>query len=968
MRGNMTQEKQQDRNKIVEQVILIIYSAYTLGMAGVAILYAWGQWVPPVIVGGMVLCWVMFVKKVKDYRFRALFTTFMSWMNFLIYGIHAEDYLSILSTMLCLVILLGVYCIPEIIYISIGASTFLFFYHGVIIKSFQVFGEGDAYLKIFRILSVYLSEFVILYLIRSQLDVSGQLREGIEELKAMERSKDDFMANVSHEIRTPINTVCGMSEMLLREELSPGVRGEVFDIQTAGRNLLSIVSDILDFSELESGKMDLLEEPYNITSTVNDVMNMTNAQLSGKNLELIVSCDATLPSGLVGDEQKLRRVIMNLVNNAVKFTQEGCVTITITYRREDYGVNLIVSIKDTGIGMNDVELEKLFTSFNQVDTKRNRQEGGVGLGLAISQAIVRKMGGFITVKSTPKQGSEFQFVVPQKVVDNTPIISLNNPEGIHVISYVNLEKYTYAAVRDGYEDCIRHMVDQLGFRFKQCRSLAELKRRLENTKYSHVFIHWEEYSEDKGFFDGLAEKIPVVVVLDREHDGEVSGKLLRIYKPFYAVAMAAVLNGEQVVQSLGQNVGRDGRFIAPSASILVVDDNMMNVKVVEGLLRPYQIKVFAAYSGKEALKKIESMDYDFVFMDHMMPEMDGVETMHRIRQKPGKYFQTVPIIALTANAIGGAREMFLAEGFQDFVAKPIELSVLERVLLRYIPAQKITKVSEEEAKQEREKQEKRRREKAEQEKAEKAEAKADGAFEDDAAEAENFPGIDVKQGIAYCGGRFEDYLEVVQIYYSTGLGKIVEIQNHYRNRDWKNYAILVHAVKSTSQGIGAGKLSEMARDLESAGKNGDEEFIRGHHEDMMKEYQRVLDVLGADRRVSAGTDSAAVESDGMPLDGAGHGAELESAEKRQPGEADEAQGQDLQEISGEELEGMLAELKEALGTFENEAAEEILNRFQGLRYKGKALSELTDPIRKKVGLFDFMGAEDELDGIRERLG
>ena len=938
----MTRDNQQERQKRIEQIILIIYSLYTFVMTAVSLLFSWEQWMPAIIVCGMMFCWWVYLKKYKDYRFRAFLTACLAWLNFVFYGVHVENYFDLLATMSGLIVFLGVYCIPEIVYISVGGSTFLLFYHGVFLKNIHILEQDDIYRSILKILSVYLVEYVTFYLIKTQLNTNQRLLENMETLRLVERSKEDFMANVSHEIRTPINTVCGMSEMLLREELEPAVRGEVFDIQTAGRNLLSIVSDILDFSELESGKMDLVEEPYIITSTLNDVMNMTNAQLNGKKLELIVACDANIPSGMVGDEQKLRRVIMNMVGNAVKFTQEGCITITLSARKEEYGVNLIVSVKDTGIGMNEVELEKLFSSFNQVDTKRNRQEGGVGLGLAISQAIVRKMGGFITVKSTPGQGSEFQFVVPQKVVDDTAIISLTNPDAVNVVSYINMEKYTYAAIRDGYEECIRHMVDQLGFRFKQCRNLAELKRRLENTKYSHVFICWEEYSEDKEWFDQLAEQMPVVLVLDRENDEEVSGRFLRIYKPFYAVAMAAVLNGEQVIQSVGQS-GRSGsRFIAPASSILVVDDNMMNVKVVEGLLRPYQIKVFAAYSGKEALQKIESMDYDFVFMDHMMPEMDGVETLHRIRQKPGKYFQSVPIIALTANAIGGAREMFLAEGFQDFVAKPIELSVLERVLLRYIPPQKITKVSAEEAAKLAEK---------------KGGSKTVRNLEGDAVA---FEGINVKQGIAYCGGKLEDYLEVVQIYYTTGLDKKVDIQKFYDQKDWKNYSILVHAVKSTSQGIGASELSDMAKELERAGKSSDEDYINSHHQEMMEEYARVLEVLGKDARINPeAKKSVSAETAGNL---SGNSPEAEVPAENTP------KAEELPEITGEELEGILGEIQEALGTFESEAVEEILKKLQGYRYGDHPLAELTEPIRKKAAMFDFMGAEDELAGIRERLG
>ncbi len=921
----MTQESLQEKRNSIERGILVLYSAYTVAMIIAAFLFRWGLWVPLVILAGLGASWAVYVTKQWDYQSRAIFTSVLAWITFFIYGVNSKDYFNLLATMAGLVIFLGIYGIPSITYLSVFCSTSLLVYHGLILRSIRLDSMEDAYAVLLRAAAVYVVEFGVHYMVREKQELSAQLAETIDSLHSVEQSKEDFMANVSHEIRTPINTICGMSEMLLREQLDPQARGEVFDIQTAGRNLLTIVSDILDFSELETGRMELLEESYNVTSTLNDVQNMASPQLAAKNLELVVRCDADIPSGLLGDEQKLRRVLMNLVNNAVKFTQEGGVLITVSARREDYGVNLIVSVKDTGIGMSDVELEKLFSSFNQVDTKRNRQEGGIGLGLAITEAILNKMGGFIAVHSAQGKGSEFQFVIPQKVGDDTPIISVNNPDSIHILAYINMEKDVHPVIREAYQACVKKLADQLGIRMQPCRSLAEMKRRMEKGQFSHVFLCWEEYCEDKAWFDSLAEKMPVLLVLDRANAPEVSGKLLHLYKPFYVVALAAVLNGDHSVQKAQGEALGEIRFVAPACNVLVVDDNLMNVKVVEGLLRPYQINVFGAYSGKEALEKIETMDYDFVFMDHMMPEMDGVETMHRIRLKPGKYFQTVPIIALTANAIGGAREMFLSEGFQDFVAKPIEMSVLERVLTRYIPPQKILK---EQA--------------ALKQKAEDA-PPAEPVRQEEPGLLK-LPGIDVDKGVAYCGGRLEDYLEVAGIYYATGISKIEEIERFYQDGDWKDYAILVHAVKSTSQGIGATKLSGMAKDLEQAGLMENEAFLREHHQAMMEEYRRVLSALEEEPR--------------MKLKPAG------GAEEKTDGETDG----ELEEMSPEDFAVLAGELEQALGTFEVEEVEKVLGRLEGYGCRGISLTKLAETIRRKAEAFDFMGAEEELAAVRERLG
>ena len=925
------EEKEQKREQGIEKVILIIYSLYTVAMVGLSVLSGWDQWIPMLVSTGMVLSWAIHLEKYRNYQFRAFFISVMCLMNFTIYGIYAESFFGLLSTMGALAILLGIFNIPQILYLMAASSIFLLCYHGFIARTIHFSTDPVETPRILlQIISMFIIEYLTYSLVRTQAEMRETLMETIETLKKAEHSKDDFMANVSHEIRTPINTVCGMSEMILQEDISPQVRENVFDIQAAGRNLLLVVSDILDFSELESGKMDLAEEPYNITSTINDVINMSLARKQEKNIEIIVDCDASIPSGLIGDEQKVRRIMMNLMDNAIKFTKEGCITLSVSARREEYGVNLCVKVRDTGIGMNEAGLEKLFTTFNQVDTRKNRQEGGIGLGLAISQAVVQKMGGFITVESVQDKGSEFQFVIPQKVLNETPIVSVKNPKEVCIVSYINMEKYEFAEVRDSYSHSLRHAAKQLGITFVQCRNLGELKRRIEKGKYSHVFISWEEYCEDRKYFEDLSLKWNVILVKDRDNREEVGGRMLCVHKPFYALSIAAVLNGEYTFQNLEDSYRQGGSFTAPDARVLVVDDNIMNLKVVEGLLRPYQIKVFAAGSGKEALKKIETMDYDFVFMDHMMPQMDGVETLHRIRQKPGRYFQNVPIIALTANAIGGVREMFLSEGFQDFVAKPIEMSVLERVLRRYIPENKMVRTDISKAVYE---QKVTDSVTAEQPTPIKGNLPKDNVPKADLPkDILQIEGIDVERGIEYCGGELEDYLEIAEVYYNSGLEKQKEIEQYYQNEDWENYSIMVHALKSTSLGIGAVHLSELAGRLEQAAGEGKSNDIRGNHREMMTEYERVLSVLKENERICP--------------------------QKTQ---------ENLQEIEQGKLEERLEELTEQLETLESDRVEEILEELFEYQYQGQPLKELFLPVQEKVNEFDFMGAEEMLTAVKEKM-
>jgi CheY-like chemotaxis protein len=371
-----------------------------------------------------------------------------------------------------------------------------------------------------------------------------------------------------------------------------------------------------------------------------------------------------------------------------------------------------------------------------------------------------------------------------------------------------------------------------------------------------MFISYWEYRQNTEYFDAITTQLKVIIILDRREDSLVRNKnFIRIYKPFYVLPIVVALNGDQVFQSLGDSFRERQNFIAPEASILAVDDNIMNLKVVEGLLRPYKIKVFTALSGEEALRKIDSQDYDFVFMDHMMPEMDGVETLHRIRQKTGNYFQKVPIIALTANAIGGTREMFLAEGFQDFIAKPIEISVMERVLLRNLPSNKIIYIDEETQ---------------ESIYASEAADAADDAqsvdtplvttpqvtetsgsepaqMEQTVTENSNqsliLENINTETGMMYCGGMMEFYIEILQTYYTTGCEKITLMKEAFEKKDWENYRVLVHALKSTSLSIGAEQLSEWAKALEMAAKEGNADYIEEHHGETMQLYEDVMKTI-----------------------------------------------------------------------------------------------------------------------------
>lgn len=946
----------------LERIVLIVLSLYTAASFATGLLSGWSIYIRELLFLPTVSGWFIYVREYWDHPRRASFICIACWAEFILFALFTDSFSSMLVTMAGVIVLLSIFNIRQILYPGLIVPLFLFLYHGFIAKTITVGSIQDILRLAVQFLSVYMVTAVIWIIQKNRQEAHELLIGNIRELEIAERSKDDFLVNVSHEIRTPINAVCGMSEAILQEDLPPDVRRDVADIQAAGRNLLSTVSNILDFSELETGNLTLAEESYNITSTITDIINMAMTMDNGRHLELIVDCDADLPCNLLGDEQKFRRIVMNLLSNAIKFTKEGGVVFRITSRKEAYGINLLVSVRDSGIGIERTDMEKIFTSFSQVDSRRNREAGGVGLGLAITQALVSRMGGFLTAESEPGTGSLFQFTIPQKVLDETPIVSIRDKSSLFAACYINLDKYDYTVIREGYEACMQHIAGRFGFPFRICRNLPELKRRMEREAYTHIFIGREEYAEDRRFFDELCAEKTVVLLLDYDQELQVPENMLRIYKPFTVLSIAAVFNGQKVLYGEDQQRSLHNKFIAPQARILIVDDNAMNLKVMTRLLLPYQLKVTMAGSGQEALEKLNAPDFDCVFLDHMMPEMDGVETLHKIRQKPGLYYQSLPVIAFTANAIGGAREMFISEGFNDFIAKPIELSVLERILRRYIPAQMQIPVEEEGPEE---------AALSAGSEAESTAANADGTASsaqapsrtnvsgpakerDDASRGKLHlarAGVNIEQALAYCGDE-EGFLEIIAIFHAEGEKRRNHLSRYFKEQDWKNYVICVHALKSNAKGIGAGKLSEMAGKLEMAGKENRIDYILEHHEAMMDAHDRLLDALDGNAYVYPDTDTDSIsKADGLRRE---ESASADGSEENAPSAANDP----------DSLQNLLAQIAEKLSSFENEGLSELLDRLAQYSHEGASLAGLADRLRELTQDFDFLGASEVL----ERMG
>ena len=541
------------------------------------------------------------------------------------------------------------------------------------------------------------------------------------------KAKSDFLADMSHEIRTPINAVLGMNEMILREsgqvlngpepdaEASRAAFGNISayarNIERAGRNLLAIINDILDFSKIEAGKIDIAEEEYQLSSVLNDISNMVFFKTKEKGLEFAIDVDETLPDGLYGDELHLRQVLTNILNNAVKYTDAGCVRLIVRHAVDDtlelgQTLTLTIIVQDTGIGIKNEDREKLFAKFQRVDLGTNSTVEGTGLGLAITRSLLTMMGGSIDVESVYGEGSTFIIALPQRIAT--------------------------------------------------CESVGNIQAKFEERMLSA-----EVYCES---------------------------------------------------------------FHAPDSRILVVDDTPINLTVAVGLLKNTQMKIDTATSGEEALTLAQDTPYDLVLLDQRMPKMDGIETLRRLRSQDGGANRETPIICLTADAVIGAKERYLAEGFTDYLTKPIDSQALERMLEKYLPAEKVLPMPDD---------------------ARSASGTSAAPAANDADVSLRLAGIATDVGLQNCQGDEELYRTLLREFEQSAPSRVSEIGRCFDELDWENYGIQVHALKSSSKLIGADGLSKVAARLEAAADAGRVQDIVAEHDAMLGLYASAVGAIRA---------------------------------------------------------------------------------------------------------------------------
>ncbi len=633
------------------------------------------------------------------------------------------------------------------------------------------------------------------------------------ELRKTSNMKSDFLANMSHEIRTPMNAVIGMAEMALREDVSPAAREYIGQIKSSGQTLLTIINDILDFSKIESGKMDISDVEYEPMSMINDVSNIIMTRIGSKDLDLTVDVNPNLPSGLYGDNIRIKQVLVNLANNAVKFTDAGNVNLKIDFLQiSEDEIELYVAVADTGRGIRESDMNRLFQSFQQIDSKRNRNVEGTGLGLAISRQLVALMRGKIHVDSEYGKGSTFSFVIPQKVTDSSYAVE-------------KVAKNLVAAGLIQSEYTARELamdMEKLGVTYERLESEEDLGR-VKDHNAGYLFVEQPLFTEAVQYFLKLNPDVCGVLLANyREVRSYDLANLRVVKKPLYILGLSNIFNGKEEIGSVSFMETEDFDFTAPKAEILVVDDNAINLTVVKGLLNPLKMKIDTALSGKDAVLMTTDKRYDIIFMDHMMPEMDGVETTRVIRRLLGNNGQ-VPIIALTANAVEGTAEMFINEGMNDFVTKPIEMRVIISKLHKWLPPEKIEKNRDKKMN------------------AARLNANRDNKASQTTTDI-SIEGLDVKRAMEFLGNE-NLFWSVLKEYYRVIDKKCAMIQEYEQKEQWKEYTVEVHALKSASKQIGALDLAQVAEQMEAAGNAGNAALIHKITPGMLEEYMFYKGIL-----------------------------------------------------------------------------------------------------------------------------
>ena len=814
-----------DLFKTSNLMLIIGYTIFAVLVTIGTFFLGWERWALILIFLGVGICWVSYINHLGTDKSRLWSCAIMMMCTYFFCAIHptaAFDPAIIIAVFRAMFTMTGIKGLVVICQITFYlAMAYNIFFQ---VNSNEAIGDSviDVAEALMLVVLVTVLGWFSRTIINKWSDVMNESQNEIDELVESTERLNDFLANVSHEIRTPVNAVIGLTGVCIEKETNSEIKNDMVAVRNAGRKVAEQIGDILDYSELDRGKLVKNTEDYMISSVIHDLVTELK-EYAKQDVELVINISPNIPAVMNTDVVKLKKIIRSLVSNGLKYTKEGGVYLRVDAEKHDYGVNLCIEVTDTGIGMTPAQLENAYERFYQADSGRSRAASGLGLGLGIVAGFVELLGGFMTIRSKVNVGTTVRVSIPQKVVDGSSCMSLIDPASLCVGAYLHFDKFPNPMVREYYNEAVLNIVKGLGIHMHRVDNVDSLHVLCEKEELTHLFVGEEEYDSDPDYIESLARRMIVTVVTNPGTKLAFGSRVKPMEKPFYCFPVVTTLNSK-----FRGNADEEQHMVVKDVHALVVDDEPMNLVVAKSIFNRYGMTVSTATSGMESVEMCRKEKFDIIFMDHMMSGMDGVEAMKKIRSDVTGLAHDVPMVALTANAMSSAKKMFADEGFDGFVSKPIETEELERVLRKVLPKSAIAFVKNEE---------------------EYENFINNQTVEEPEAEGENpvsfretleLAGVDIETGLHYCAGDMDFYKTLLAQISSEAGDKISSLRKDYSSKDWKDYEILIHATKSTCKTIGALTVSQEALNLEQAAKNKNIDYIENNHERVMSMYEDLI--------------------------------------------------------------------------------------------------------------------------------